>query len=66
MRCPGFDSMLARAIFLIAGALLALKIFAPQRLRALGKQIDRVVNATLIALGIVYSVQIALWLLSKP
>jgi hypothetical protein len=58
--------MLARAIFLIAGALLALKIFAPQRLRAFGKQIDRVVNATLIALGIVYSVQIALWLFSKP
>jgi hypothetical protein len=58
--------MLARVIFLIAGALLALKIFAPQRLRAFGKQIDRVVNATLIALGIVYSVQIALWLFSKP
>ena len=58
--------MLARVIFLFAGALLALKIFAPQRLRALGKQIDRVVNATLIALGIVYSVQIALWLFSKP
>ncbi len=57
--------MLARAIFLIAGALLALKIFAPQRLRAFGKQIDRVVNATLIALSIVYSVQIALWLFSK-
>jgi len=57
--------MLARIIFLFAGSLLALKIFAPQRLRALGKQIDRVVNATLIALGIVYSVQIALWLLDK-
>jgi hypothetical protein len=58
--------MLARLIFLTAGALLALKIFAPARLRALGKQVDRVVNATLIALGIVYSVQIALWLFSKP
>ena len=57
--------MLARIIFLFAGSLLALKIFAPQRLRAFGKQIDRVVNATLIALGIVYSVQIALWLLDK-
>ena len=58
--------MLARVVFLSAAALLALKIFAPQRLRAFGKQIDRVVNATLIALGIVYSVQIALWLLARP
>ena len=57
--------MLARAIFLCAGGLLALKIFAPQRLRALGKQVDRVVNLTLIALGMVYSIEIALWLLSK-
>ena len=58
--------MLARFVFLIAAALLALKVFAPQRLRAFGKQIDRVVNATLIALGIVYSVQIALWLFARP
>ncbi|MEP7049053.1 MAG: hypothetical protein ABJB12_01820 [Pseudomonadota bacterium] len=53
--------MLARLIFLTAGALLALKIFAPHRLRAFGKQVDRVVNATLIALGLVYSVQLALY-----
>jgi hypothetical protein len=58
--------MLTRIIFLCAMALVALKLFAPQRLRLLGKQIDRVVNATLIALGIVYSVQIALYLLAKP
>lgn len=58
--------MLTRIVFLCAAGLLALKLFAPQRLRALGKQIDRVVNATLIALGIVYSVQLALYLLSKP
>jgi len=57
--------MLARAILLSGGALLALKIFAPERLRAFGKQVDRVVNATLIALGIVYAVQITLWLISK-
>jgi hypothetical protein len=56
--------MLARLIFLGAGTLLALKVFAPHKLRAFGKQIDRVVNATLIALGIVYSVQIALYLFS--
>jgi hypothetical protein len=58
--------MLTRIIFLCAMALVALKLFAPQRWRLLGKQIDRVVNATLIALGIVYSVQIALYLLAKP
>jgi hypothetical protein len=58
--------VLARVIFLSAAALLALRIFAPQRLRAFGKQIDRVVNATLIALGVVYSVQVLLWFLSKP
>ena len=57
--------MLARLIFFAAGTLLALKLFAPQRLRALGKQIDRVVNATLIALGIVYSVQLALYLFTR-
>ena len=60
------SAMLTRIIFLCALALLALKLFAPQRLRLLGKQIDRVVNATLIALGVVYSVQIALYLLGKP
>jgi hypothetical protein len=57
--------MLARLIFFVAGTLLALKLFAPQRLRALGKQIDRVVNATLIALGIVYSVQLAFYLFTR-
>jgi hypothetical protein len=56
--------MLARLIFLGAGTLLAFKIFAPHKLKAFGTQIDRVVNATLIALGIVYSVQIALYLFS--
>ena len=56
--------MLARLIFLAAGSLLALKIFAPHKLRAFGKQIDRVVNATLIALGIVYSVQLAFYFFS--
>ena len=57
--------MLARLIFFGAGTLLALKLFAPQRLRAFGKQIDRVVNATLIALGIVYSVQLAFYLFTR-
>jgi hypothetical protein len=58
--------VLSRLVFLFAAALLGIKLFAPDRFRALGKQLDRVVNATLIALGIVYSVQIALYLLAKP
>lgn len=58
--------MLTRLIFFCALALLGLKLFAPHRLRAFGKQIDRVVNATLIALGVVYSVQVAIWFFSRP
>ncbi len=57
--------MLSRLIFLCAGVLLALKIFAPHRLRAFGKQLDRVVNATLIALGIVYSLQLAFYVFAR-
>jgi hypothetical protein len=58
--------MLARLIFLCAATLLGFKLFAPARLRLLGKQIDRVVNATLIALGLVYSIQVALWFFNRP
>jgi hypothetical protein len=58
--------MLARLVFLCAATLLGFKLFAPARLRVLGKQIDRVVNATLIALGLVYSVQVAIWFFSRP
>ena len=47
-----------------AATLLGLKLFAPHRLKAFGKQVDRVVNATLIALGLVYSVQLALYFFS--
>ncbi len=57
--------MLSRLIFLSAAALIGLKLFAPHRLRAFGKQIDRVVNATLIALALVYGVQVALWFFSR-
>ena len=58
--------MLTRIIFLSALALIGLKLFAPHRLRAFGKQLDRVVNATLIALALVYTVQVAIWFLSRP
>ncbi len=56
--------MLVRIIFFSAAALIGLKLFAPQRLRALGKQVDRIVNATLIALALVYTVQVAIWFFS--
>lgn len=57
--------MLSRLIFLCAAALIGLKLFAPHRLRAFGKQIDRVVNATLIALALVYTVQLAIWFFGR-
>jgi len=56
--------MLSRILFFSLAALLALKFFAPQRLRAVLKQIDRGVNYTLIALGVVYAVQLALYFFS--
>ncbi|MEO6598460.1 MAG: hypothetical protein ABIQ16_01210 [Polyangiaceae bacterium] len=58
--------MLTRIIFLCAATLIGFKLFAPHRLRALGKQVDRVVNATLIALALVYSAQVAIWFFSRP
>ena len=57
--------MLLRVLFWAGLLLLGLRLFAPQRLRALGKQIDRAVNLTLIGLGLVYVVELALWLLSR-
>jgi len=57
--------VLLRVLFWMGLGLLGLRLFAPQRLRALGTQIDRAVNLTLIGLGLVYAVELALWLLSK-
>jgi len=56
--------MLARILFFSAAALFALKLFAPQRLRVVLKQLDRGVNWTLIGLGIVYAVQLVLYFIS--
>ena len=56
--------MLSRVIFFSLLTLLALKLFAPQRLRALGKQLDRGVNLTLILLAVVYAVQLTLYYFS--
>ena len=53
--------MLLRLLLLCGLVLLGLKIFAPHRLRAFGRQVDRGVNLTLIGLGLVYAVQLALY-----
>jgi hypothetical protein len=42
-------------------AVAAAKLFFPARWRELGQRLDRVVNATLIAIALVYTLQI-LWL----
>jgi hypothetical protein len=57
--------MLMRLILLCGAVLLGLKIFAPHRLRAFGRQVDRGVNLTLIGLGLVYTVQLALYFFSR-
>lgn len=57
--------MLTWAIVVFAAVLLGLKIFAPQRLLMLGQRLERVVNAILIALGLVYLVQVGVWLLAR-
>ncbi|HYQ00048.1 MAG TPA: hypothetical protein VER96_15335 [Polyangiaceae bacterium] len=56
--------MLSRIIFFSLAALLALKLFAPHRLKALGKQLDRGVNLTLILLAVVYAVQLTLYFIA--
>ena len=56
--------MLSRIVFFSLAALLALKLFAPQRLRVVLKQLDRGVNLTLIGLGLVYAVQLAIYFFS--
>lgn len=53
--------MLARLILFSALLLIGLKIFYPQRLRALGRHIDRGVNLTLIGLLVVYAVQLLVY-----
>jgi len=55
--------MLARILLFSAAALLALKLFAPHRLRVVMKQLDRAVNWILIGLAVVYAVQLALYYL---
>ncbi len=56
--------MLSRIIFFSAATLFALKLFAPQRLRVVLKQLDRGVNWVLIGLAVVYALQLAIFFLS--
>lgn len=53
--------MLSRILFFSLATLLVLKLFAPQRLRVVLKQLDRGVNLTLILLALVYFVQLAIY-----
>lgn len=53
--------MLSRIIFFSLLTLLALKLFAPHRLRVLGQQLDRGVNLVLILLAVVYAVQLTVY-----
>lgn len=56
--------MLARIVLFSALALIGLKLFAPHRLRALGRHIDRGVNLTLIGLALVYAIQLIVYYFS--
>lgn len=55
--------MLSRFVLYAALLLLGWKILARLRFRELGRKLDRVVNATLVAIVVVYSVELVyLWL----
>jgi len=56
--------MLSRVLFFSLLALLGLKLFAPQRLRVVLKQLDRGVNLTLILLAVVYAIQLTVYFLT--
>ena len=56
--------MLSRVLFFRLLALLGLKLFAPQRLRVVLKQLDRGVNLTLILLAVVYAIQLTVYFLT--
>lgn len=55
--------MIARTILWSALLLIAVRLFWPSRWRELGRTVNRVVNATLIAIAIVYSGWLLLWFL---
>lgn len=55
--------MLSRFVLYAALLLLGWKLLARVRFRELGQRLDKVVNATLIAIVVVYSVELVyLWL----
>ena len=57
--------MILRTLLLGALALAATKLFFPGKWRELGKRANRLVNAILIAIVLVYSAQLV-WLLLHP
>jgi hypothetical protein len=54
--------VLSRTLLFGALALVAVKLFFPGKWRGLGRRVDRLVNAILIAIAVVYSAQLAWWL----
>ena len=54
--------MLSRFVLYAALLLLAFKLLVRVRFRELGRRIDRAVNATLIAIALLYSIEL-LWML---
>ncbi|MGC4090661.1 MAG: hypothetical protein QM756_22865 [Polyangiaceae bacterium] len=57
--------MLWRILLYLAIGLFALKFFARARFRELAARLDRVINATLIAIALVYSAQLIYWLSTR-
>lgn len=57
--------MLSRFLLYAALLLLAWKLLSRLSFRELGRRIDRVVNATLLAIVIVYSLELAYWFVTK-
>ena len=57
--------MLLRILLFGALALAATKLFFPSKWRQLGKRVNRLMNAILIAIVLVYSAQLV-WMLLQP
>ncbi len=58
--------MLARTLIWVAVTLIAIKLFWPTRWREVGRSVNRVVNATFVAIVLVYSAWLLIWWLKGP
>lgn len=57
--------MLSKLLAIALVGLIVGKLFFGVRLRALAKWLDGVVNACIIAIAVVYSIQLVLYLVSR-